>query len=517
MLPVLRGSLLVLCLHLAYCADTDYLLSECSKADLAPNYDRGDGSEDRPFLLCSFEELDKMREGLDKHYVLGTNLDLSGKDWAPVGDNSTGDDSSRFSGSLNGKGYVIFNLTVNTEDYGGFLGYTNSNADIRNVSLKDLRIVSDQYVGGLAGWNGGTISNSYATGVVIGTGNTVGGLVGQNDGGMISNSYGMISNSYAAGTVIGTGNTIGGLVGQSSNGSISNSYATGTVSGIGTSSNDVGGLVGNFANGSISDSYATGAVTGTEDNVGGLVGNFASGTGNISSSYATGAVDGGNNVGGLVGNFASGSISSSYATGAVTGTEDNVGGLVGNFASGTGNISSSYATGAVDGGNNVGGLVGNFASGSISNSYAAGAVDSTGNNIGGLAGQSAGSISNSYAAGTVSGTDQVGGLVGWNNGGSISNSYAAGAVPGSGSNVGGLVGNLQSGSISGINYFADDVGGVNGLGTGSCDATVCMQAMGGDDAARAVWLRDSLDEAVELGWDSAIWNGLGASGFPTLR
>ena len=246
----------------------------------------------------------------------------------------------------------------------------------------------------------------------------------------------------------------------------------------------------------------------------------------------------GENSGGLAGRNR-GSISNSYVTGAVSsGSASVVGGLAG---INNGSISNSYAASAVSGGGSVGGLVGdNDIGASISNSYATGSVSgSTRIGIGGLAGTNNGGISNSYyAAGAVSsmGT-RVGGLVGLHFG-SISNSYAAGLASSSaGKRVGGLIGQNDDGSsISGINYFASGTeqdssgstpGTLDGVGHGSaCAPAVCMQATGGNDAARAAWLADSLDETDDLGlnWDAeldadgnAVWGNLNMSGFPCLK
>ena len=162
---------------------------------------------------------------------------------------------------------------------------------------------SGNYIGGLVGWNvSGTITNSYATGDVTGSSNSVGGLVGENRGGTITNSY---ATGTVSGTVSGFDNTIGGLVGGN-DGTITNSYATGIVSGSG---NVAGGLVGFNNGGTITNSYATGTVSGN-DNVGGLVG-FNSG-GTITNSYATGTVTGASGIGGLVGRHDGGPIENSY-------------------------------------------------------------------------------------------------------------------------------------------------------------------------------------------------------------
>ena len=102
---------------------------------------------------------------------------------------------------------------------------------------------STSNVGGLVGWNEGTITNSYTEVSVLGEDGSVsvGGLAGNNRSGA------MIENSYATGTVSG-GSFVGGLAGNN-NGTITNSYARGEVPGSGTCPNPdievcIGGLFG---------------------------------------------------------------------------------------------------------------------------------------------------------------------------------------------------------------------------------------------------------------------------------
>lgn len=124
-----------------------------------------------------------------------------------------------------------------------------------------------------------------------------------------------------------------------------------------------------------------------------------------------------------------------------------VGALV---ASNHGSISKSAASGGVSGENYVGGLVG-YNYGPISEAFTSG-ITYGNNNVGGIAGTNAGSITNSHSANSPRGTVAVGGLAGENDG-LISNSYHAGiSVIGYGSEVGGLVGYMESGSIT--NSFA---------------------------------------------------------------
>ncbi len=214
----------------------------------------------------------------------------AGTGFVPIGTDGAGSapTGSGFTGSLNGGGFALNNLTISrpSANYVGLFGLTNGGT-ISNVGVTGGTVRGNSDVGGLVGrQSGGSISNAYATGAVSG-GSSVGGLVGAQTTGA------SISNAYAAGAVSGTTN-VGGLVGYQSN-AISNAYATGAVSGT----SQVGGLVGyQGIGGSISNAYATGAVSGTASYVGGLAGITY---GSISSAYATGAVSGASYVGGLVG------------------------------------------------------------------------------------------------------------------------------------------------------------------------------------------------------------------------
>ena len=294
-----------------------------------------------------------------------------------------------------------------------------------------------QYLGGLFGqmYVGATANNVYATGDVgVGQANpaeNVGGLVG-------SGADGSLSNSYATGAVVGT-SRVGGFAGSLS-GTQSNIYATGSVTSTGTGDTRAGGLVGEFS-GTMTGGYAPNGVTAQGDNIGGLIG-FLDSSATVTKSYATGAVvTQGANVGGLIGQAQPAyAVSDSFATGSVTtgttpGVSGSVGGLIGtSFA---GSVSTSYASGAVSGAGNIGGLIGNLtdygnnAAGlTISDSYATGSVTGTGpavnaatSYIGGLVGgeqhaePTAGAtttITRSYATGLVSGQGVQGGLVGGN-------------------------------------------------------------------------------------------------------
>jgi len=220
-------------------------------------------------------DLQGIRGNLAGRYVLGGNIDATatttwhaGAGFAPIGFIS-----DPFRGQLDGLGHSINGLFIDRLSLeAGFVGLFSATADtavISNVGLIGGSVRGWTEVGALAGYNRGTISNSYNTGSV-GGGARVGGLVGNNVEGTIRSSY------STGGVSTSVNDSVGGLVGQNV-GNISNSYATGRVQG---GLDDVGGLVG--ANGgTIVNSYSSGEVSGNP-NAGGLVGNNF---GTISNSY----------------------------------------------------------------------------------------------------------------------------------------------------------------------------------------------------------------------------------------
>ena len=178
-----------------------------------------------------------------------------------------------FRAIFEGNGHTIANLFIDRDSDVGLFGRTAFSV-IRHVGLIDVMVSGSSDVGGLVGTDQGSIIGCYVTGMVSGTGNNVGGLVGQ--------KYGRsIVTSYAAVEVTGGGRNVGGLIGEN-NTDVTASYATGRVTG----EENVGGLVGSNGK-TITASYATGTVTG-ESNVGGLVGrntrSFSS-TGAVTASY----------------------------------------------------------------------------------------------------------------------------------------------------------------------------------------------------------------------------------------
>jgi len=291
----------------------------------------GSGTQADPYQIANvadFQLLSAMPTDWDKSFILTANINLTGLTFnqAPIAPDTdstnSGFQGTAFTGVFDGNDHVISNLTItaSTKDFIGLFGNVGSGGKIRNLGIESVNIIGRYYVGGLVGYNSGTLNACYAAGSVSGTGRFVGGLVGEN-------YYGSLTGCYATGSVSGTGDSVGGLVGDNWSGSLTSCYATGSVSGTGFG---VGGLAGwNYFSSTLTSCYATGSVSGA-DMVGGLVGDNS---GTLTSCYATGSVSGTDIVGGLVG-WNSGTLTSCYATGSASGT-NYVGGLVGRISGGT--------------------------------------------------------------------------------------------------------------------------------------------------------------------------------------
>jgi filamentous hemagglutinin family protein len=267
-------------------------------------------------------QLQWMNQALAGKYELGGNINALGtSSWnGGEGFNPIGNNTTYFTGSFDGLGHTIDSLYINrpTTNHVGLFGRINTGATIKNIGLTNATIRAQHNVGGLVGFNyKGIITDVYVTGNVSGQAQ-VGGLAGAN--------YGSITNAYATSNVSGT-QSIGGLLGLHREGSITNAYATGNVNS--TSHDGVGGLVGWIYDGTMTNVYATGNVSGITK-VGGLVGWIQS-TGSltypasITNAYATGNVSGTSKVGGLVGENWQASINNSFWNTTNNGTLPGVG------------------------------------------------------------------------------------------------------------------------------------------------------------------------------------------------
>jgi hypothetical protein len=242
--------------------------------------------------IRTWYDLDAVRDDLDANYIRMNDLDSTtpgyeelasptanaGKGWQPIGHGAWGwtffgvrEIGELFKGILDGQGYEIRDLYINNEDQVGLFGFVakggilSQGGIIKNLTLMNATVTADEAAGVWLGLHEDAVRCLDVAPAAGG----VGGLVGYNRG--------TVSNCYATGTVTGRG-SVGGLVGDSHEGTVSDSYSISSVSG----NSSVGGLVGSHYDATVKKCYSAGSVAGTSS-VGGLVGYNLEGT--VSNSF----------------------------------------------------------------------------------------------------------------------------------------------------------------------------------------------------------------------------------------
>ena len=198
----------------------------------------------------------------DINITLTADIDLTGKNWTPIGTSF----SNKYTGTFDGGGHTIKGLTVTTNDqFVGLFGSIGYAGTVKNVMMEDVQITSNRssgFAGGVAGYSDGTIENCSVSGSVSGT-VYVGGVVGAQWEGSIT---GCSSSATVKGLV-----HVGGVVGQTNGGAtLTACYATGNVIiEIAPKKNiSGGGLVGMNGGKGVRACYATGNVTSTGSSTG---------------------------------------------------------------------------------------------------------------------------------------------------------------------------------------------------------------------------------------------------------
>jgi hypothetical protein len=238
-------------------------------------YSGGTGEFNDPYQIATAEDLMLLGEtpyDYDKHFIMTADIDLDpnlpGRKVFDKAVIATADYSwdQGFTGVFNGNGHMISNLTITGEGYLGLFGRLVYPGEVKNLGVLDVSITGlGQYIGGLVGENyGGNITSSYSTGSVIGSSHyyASGLLEGGDVGGLVGYNRGSITRCHSTGYVKGDW-SVGGLVGKNAD-EVNFCYSSGTVTG----KYDVGGLVGHnnsysdVGQGYIVHSYSTATVSG---------------------------------------------------------------------------------------------------------------------------------------------------------------------------------------------------------------------------------------------------------------
>ena len=284
------------------------------------------------YSVSTAEELAKLARMVnsgkvtDIEIVLANDIDLSaystGTGWTPIGTST-----SQFIGSIDGNGYTISNLYINSKNQGqAFIGFLKSGSIIQNIKFENANVTGGRYSAIVAGYgDGSSITNCSVKGIINGT---------MGVGGIIGSGYGMkTSHCYADVQVISTNSFAGGIAGDNNYGSSQFCISTGTISGV----ERVGGIAGS---GSVFNCSSSAYVNGT-DSVGGIAGTESTVSATY-DNYFTGVVSGDSNVGGITGkagatgytalrnNIVLGKISGNTNVGVMTGAASATGAVLNN-------------------------------------------------------------------------------------------------------------------------------------------------------------------------------------------
>lgn len=244
--------------------------------------------------IASADDMKLIAQNPSGVYRLSKNIDMAsyteGEGWTPI---------QNFTGTFDGRGYTITNLTINrptTRACGLFAEIKNS-GEVKNVTLTKVNVSGGEYTGALAGICSGNISNvKIITGQINSAQACVGGLVGSFD-------QSTISDCLVNDIIINGNNFVGGLIGTMYNGTVLRCGANVKITAV----DGVGGLIGSIvasSNTTVDQDCASADIIG-QKNVGGLIGNLqitSKSQLNITNCYSDGVIDnGGENKGGSIG------------------------------------------------------------------------------------------------------------------------------------------------------------------------------------------------------------------------
>ena len=398
--------------------------AQFSELDL-PAFAGGNGTQESPYQINTMRHLRHMELYPAAHYILTGNITLTSAEQGQSNFAPLFDDETMFTGTFDGNGYTISNLAIYNTDtfYTGLFACIGADGKVFDLTLENIDLQGTNYIGGVAGYALGAVTNCTVTGEIAylsqnNYGVFLGGIAGRAENDLNGCTAEVAITAYEVG---GTAYA-GGIAGycaynmQSVESAVtlaSQSAVTITQADNNSSRIYAGGIFGYVAERmNLQDCFAEGNIVITEEYsnsyAGGLVGHFNGGSNTLTNCYATGDVSGSSYAGGLVGlNDGSNTLTNCYATGDVSGG-NYAGGLVGLFNGGSNTLTNCYATGDVSGSSYAGGLVGQFDDQeTLVNCYALGSVTlNTKENYlsfaGGLVGCfRSGKLTNCYATGNV--------------------------------------------------------------------------------------------------------------------
>lgn len=474
------------------------------------------------------------------------DLYLDGIDWKPIGP----DFSNPFTGSLDGNGFKIHNLTINMPDmqYVGLFGIT-TDATFDNITIASGNILGGRYNGAIAarltkGEKGSKMSNckNYAT--VRGTKDNTGGLVGQcygeiaycenhgdisgwgQVGGIAAMVTGTLTDCINYGNIhsteeTDTGNSVGGIASNANgNFAIKNCINEGTIKGKGSIAGICSTLGSQFT---VESCTNNGEIIFSTHSAGGIAAGFGGGatlTNCINNGTISGEGDQATTAGGIAGVASEGAElhnCTNSESAKIENVKEYIGGIVGNAAK----TNLTYCTNNMEMNYPEASFVGSIAGSSTANisfcinnvkvnakSYAGGITGQNGegaklrmceNNAeitatefaGGIAGITYGTVSASINRAKISGGQYIGGLCG-----GVSGPYSY------------LLASYNTGTIEGTS----EAGGVCGIvrQVGLVEACYSVADVKAESLFGGVCGNLMTDEAAEI--KCSFWSGFNGAG-----
>lgn len=242
----------------------------CCAPASAASFNGGNGTENNPYKISTYEQLNQIRNYSDKYFIQTNNISVpDNTNWTPI---------DNFSGEYNGNGYTINGLKVSISNklgdvYSSFIinnsGYIYNvefincsiNATAQTISTTSTYKSYSSYAGGVVSTNNGTIENCGISGSISSSSGLnyayCGGIAMKNQGEILCcynkaqiSAYNGLNTAYAGGIV------------ASNSGSISNSYNMGSVS-TGGCHGTAGGI--SATGGDIDNCYNCGDVAAKND------------------------------------------------------------------------------------------------------------------------------------------------------------------------------------------------------------------------------------------------------------
>lgn len=214
-------------------------------------------------LISAPEDLDNIRNNLSGDYELNNDIDLSSwGNWTPI---------ENFAGTINGKGYVIKNLTISDAPYAGFIGRTTSPFTVKNLGFRNININSKHYnAGALVSYTNAVnvlIQSCFVEGGSIYARGYAGGLIGNLRGdATVKDCYAIMDSIYT--TQYRSSGFIGIIYGDAHN--VKNCYAV-TKSLDSADKSEIYGFTYSTANSTVENCYwdrEVSAVTGSSFGIG---------------------------------------------------------------------------------------------------------------------------------------------------------------------------------------------------------------------------------------------------------